>query len=219
MNTWWILFNPLTLIFLVMVILIKLFESRIIGWFGEFWTKSELKKLPKNEYNVINDVLIEINGKTIQIDHIVVSKFGIFVVETKQYNGFIVGNKYDENWVRYVGKKKINYENPIRQNYGHCKAIEELLKIDGSKIFNIVCIPSRHVVLRIKHDGELVRNTTIIEKILSYKKEVIDNSSYLLEIIESENIKDEQKRKEHVKNIKKTLYNKINGNTTNSEGN
>ena len=52
----------------------------------------------------------------------------------KQYNGYITGSKYDKNWVRHAGKKKYYYTNPIRQNYGHCKSLAELLNIDKSNI-------------------------------------------------------------------------------------
>ena len=59
-----------------------LFESKIIGFFGELWTKKDLKKLPK-EYKILNNIMIKVNNSTHQIDHIVVSKYGIFVIETK----------------------------------------------------------------------------------------------------------------------------------------
>ena len=51
---------------------------------------------------------------------------------------------WDEKKIKVAikGKEPIYYTNPIRQNYGHVKALSELLKIDESKIYNIVCIPS-----------------------------------------------------------------------------
>ena len=78
----WLFTNPLFYIIIIsslsIIIIYKLFYSRIVGRFGEKYTKNKLKKLPK-EYKVINDVLIEVNGTTHQIDHVVVSKYGIFV--------------------------------------------------------------------------------------------------------------------------------------------
>ena len=45
-----------------------------------------LSSLDENEYKVLNDVMVRTqNGKTSQIDHIVVSAYGIFVIETKNY--------------------------------------------------------------------------------------------------------------------------------------
>ena len=175
-----------------------------VGWFGEHWVKQELKKLPKDRYKTINDILLRRGDRTCQIDHIVVSPYGIFVIETKQYNGFFVGGKYDKKWTMYAGKKKYYYENPIRQNYGHCMIIKELLKLDDSSVFNIVCIPS-NAKLKIKHDGELTRNTTIAKKILSYQKEVIKNYDEIFEKLVSLNIKDKNIRKQHIQNIKKNI--------------
>ena len=129
--------NPFVILFFIVVIIVAIFNKQIIGWFGEHWTKQALKKLPKNKYKILNDVFIETNGITHQIDHVVVSSYGIFSIETKQYNGFITGNKYDKNWIRHAGKNKYYYTNPIRQNYGHVKALSELLNIDESKIYNV----------------------------------------------------------------------------------
>ena len=118
--------NPIIIIFIVVVLICFICETKIIGFFGEYWTKQVLRKLPRDKYKIINDVFISVNGSMHQIDHVVLSPFGVFSIETKQYNGFITGNKYDKHWVRHVGKKKYYYTNPIRQNYGHVKALSEL---------------------------------------------------------------------------------------------
>ena len=92
--------NPFVIAILVLGLISLLFYRRIVGFFGESHTKSALRKLPK-EYIVLNDVNITANGYHNQIDHVVVSKYGIFCIETKQYNGYITGSKWDKNWVRH----------------------------------------------------------------------------------------------------------------------
>lgn len=199
--------NPLIISIIVLGLISAFFQKQIIGWFGEHWTRQALNKLPKDEYQIINNVLIKTNGSTHQIDHVIVSPYGIFSVETKQYNGFITGSKYDKKWVRHAGKNKYYYTNPIMQNYGHVKALSQLLNISESKIYNIVCIPSR-ANLKIKHDGELVRYDTIVNKILSYKKIVINNVEEIVETINKNNITDRIIKKEHVKNIRENIIDK-----------
>lgn len=192
---------PIIVSILVIIIGLK-YGSIITGWFGEHWAKSSLNQLDKDKYTVLNDIMIAVNGKTHQIDHIVLSKYGIFIIETKQYNGYITGSKYDNKWVRHLkSNKTIYYQNPIKQNYGHVKAICELLNINESKVFNIVCIPSKNVKLNIKHDGELTTSVDINEKITSYKEEIIDNVDELKEKIVINNIVDKDSRKEHVEKI------------------
>ena len=180
---------------------------KIIGWFGEHWTKQALKKLPKNEYKIINNVMLKLDGTTHQIDHIVVSKYGIFVIETKQYNGYITGSKYDKKWVKhYKGGNVYYYTNPIRQNYGHVKTIQEIFNLDDNQVFNLVCIPS-NAKLNIKHDGELVNHLNICERIESHKDVVIDNPQEIVENLKSKNIDDIFERHNHNKNIKKSVNN------------
>lgn len=179
-------------------------RTKILGAAGEHWTKQALRGLPSDKYIIMNDLLLNVDGHTHQIDHVVVSKYGIFSIESKQYNGLIVGNKYDKNWIRYAGKKKIYYENPIRQNYGHVKALSQLLYIDESMIHNIVCIPS-NAKLNIKHDGELVRNYTLVERIMSYNAEVIDDVNSIVNIINSYNVIDPNVRQQHINNIRTNI--------------
>lgn len=88
--------NPIFWIIIIGAILSTVFYKKMIGMMGEFWTKCELRKLSK-EYLVLNDIMLRTEDKkTHQIDHIVVSKYGIFVIETKHYNGYITGNDYDK---------------------------------------------------------------------------------------------------------------------------
>ncbi|MBQ9024183.1 MAG: NERD domain-containing protein [Bacilli bacterium] len=201
--------NPLVIFIFISSIICILYEKEIIGWLGEHWTKQSVNKLPTNRYRILNDILISTGNSTHQIDHIVVSIYGIFCIETKQFNGFITGSKHSKNWTRYYGERKYNYPNPIKQNYGHVKALSQLLNIDESKIFNIVCIPSR-AKLRIQHDGELVRYDTINDKILSYKEPIINNVDEIIDIIIKSNIKDKNIKKEHINNIRNNANNNYN---------
>lgn len=117
--------KPKVLIMVILCILMKVYYKKFIGMAGEFWVKRELKKLSK-EYLVINDVIVKTkDNSTHQIDHIVISKYGIFVIETKQYNGYIRGNDYDKRWMIKSGKRKFCVNNPLHQNYGHVKSLEE----------------------------------------------------------------------------------------------
>ena len=199
-----LLVNPWTYLAIIVIIFLFIFykkQNNFIGWLGENNTKDALKKLPKDKYKIINDIYIYSNSKTHQIDHVVVSPFGIFCIETKQWNGLILGNKYDKNWIKYMGKNKYICENAIRQNYGHVKSLCELLDMNEDKIYNIVCIPSGAKV-KIKDDGEVTRYNTIVDKILSYKEQVIDNVDEIVDVINKNNIKDRNIKKEHIKNIK-----------------
>lgn len=181
-------------------IVATIFYKKIVGGAGEFHVKNELKKLPNDKYLVLNDIMIEVDGKTSQIDHVVVSEFGIFVIETKQYNGYIVGNEYDKKWKQ---NNKFYINNPIHQNYGHVKALQNLLKLDEKKFIPIVCIPST-AKLKINTTKSYVLHIYELNKtILSYKESVIENYQEIYQTILNYNIVDNEKRKQHVTYAKK----------------
>ncbi len=194
-----------SILIFILIAILKFFNPQILGWFGEHWVKKELKKLPCEKYRILNDIMIRTSTGTCQIDHLVISPYGIFVIEAKQYHGYITGDKYDKKWIRHLGRKNMFYENPIRQNYGHVKSICELLNLDESKVFNIVCIPSGNVKLNIKHGDELTTNLDIVERITSFQNVVIDNVVQIEQTILANNITDKNQRKEHIKVVKSNI--------------
>lgn len=193
--------KPKVLILAMLCILMEVYSKKFIGMAGEFWVKRELKKLSK-EYLVINDVMVKTkDNSTHQIDHIVISKYGIFVIETKQYNGYIKGNDYDKRWMIKSGKRKFYVNNPLYQNYGHVKSLEEILNLPEEKFISLVCISSRARV-SVKSNN-VVRIYELIDKIYSYQEVIINNEEEIYESINKLNIIDKTQRKEHVGNAKK----------------
>ena len=188
-------------ILLILGILIDIYYPKFRGFMGEFWLKLELKKLPKNKYKLLNDIMIEDEKGTHQIDHIVLSKYGIFVIEMKNYYGLIIGNQYKEKWYQYLGKNKYTFHNPMYQNYGHIKALSNVLKLNEELFIPITCF-SNQVKLKVTSNKPVVQVDTINKNILKYTKEIITcNLNELSLKIENMNILDKIKRKEHVKNI------------------
>lgn len=97
-----------------------------IGELGEYKINIQLDQLP-DDCLYIDDLMIH-NPKSktgySQVDHLVISPYGLFVIETKNYSGKIRGKKEDKHW--WVNRRFKMY-NPIRQNYGHIMAIERAL--------------------------------------------------------------------------------------------
>ena len=189
-------------ILLILGILIDIYYPKFRGFMGEFWLKLELKKLPKNKYKLLNDIMIEDEKGTHQIDHIVLSKYGIFVIEMKNYYGLIIGNQYKEKWYQYLGKNKYTFHNPMYQNYGHIKALSNVLKLNEELFIPITCF-SNQVKLKVTSNKPVVQVDTINRNILKYTEEIITCDLNELSLkIENMNILDKIKRKEHVKNIR-----------------
>jgi Nuclease-related domain len=79
------------------------------------------------DYHLLNHVTLRQKDGTTQIDHVLVSRFGIFVIETKDYRGWIFAGADDRYWTQVLYRAKFRFQNPIRQNYRHVCAIRELL--------------------------------------------------------------------------------------------
>lgn len=86
----------------------------------------------------IDNVIISTLTGTTQIDHVVVSIYGIFVIETKNMKGWIFGDPKSPKWTQMIYKKKSQFQNPLRQNYRHVKCLAEYLNLDETVFRPIV---------------------------------------------------------------------------------
>ncbi|MGF1456405.1 MAG: NERD domain-containing protein [Alphaproteobacteria bacterium] len=95
--------------------------------------------LNENEYRVLSDLILPVAGGTTQLDHLVLSRFGIFVIETKNMSGWIFGSADQQKWTQVQkGGKRRSFQNPLWQNHAHVKAIESILEVDPKVLHNFV---------------------------------------------------------------------------------
>ena len=131
------LYALLLLLIIGAIVFLRLNQANIRGRRGERRISLRLFSLP-SEYHVFNDVYIEAQGRSVQIDHIVVSRYGIFVIETKNYTGWIYGNDKSEFWIKNMYGNKYRFRNPLKQNYSHVKSLQALLGVPESKFIPII---------------------------------------------------------------------------------
>lgn len=143
------------------------------GKLGERSVAKRLKRLDKNKYKVINDVILKTSRGTSQIDHLVVSNYGIFVIETKNYQGWIVGSENADNWQQIIYNKKNFFRNPIKQNYGHIKAIEENLKVNNKIEYISIIVFMNRCDLKVNTTTSVVYVYDLLKEIYKYKKHVL----------------------------------------------
>ena len=117
----------LFILIIILMFVYSLNKHKIKGAIGESKVASQLNKLPKDEYKVLNDIFIETSRGTTQIDHVVISLYGIFVIETKYYKGWIHGNEKSEYWTQSIYSNQTKFRNPIKQNWAHIYALKEAL--------------------------------------------------------------------------------------------
>lgn len=111
--------------------------------------------LAPNIYHIVNDVMLPDGmGGTTQIDHVVVSKFGVFCVETKNHSGTIYGDMQHDHWLEYYNGNRVptRFQNPFRQSYKHLCVFSKDIKLPMEAIHHVVFFVGR---ARIKMKGEL----------------------------------------------------------------
>ncbi len=118
--------------------------------------KSDVSYPPKSKGDMGENIVANILGDTIEgqqyvinglcykkeysceIDHIVINKYGIWVIETKNYNGYIYGNENEDIWKQEKTNETKLFKNPVNQNFGHITALKKDLNID--EIFHNVVV-------------------------------------------------------------------------------
>ena len=197
---------------LIIVIVLKINSSKIKGSIGEAKVNTRLNFIGK-EYIVLKDILIKSsNGYTSQIDELVLSEYGLFVIETKNYKGWIFGNEKAENWTQVIYKEKHTFRNPIKQNWSHIYALKSLLSDYLNIKYHPIVVFSGNATLKsiessipVIYSNKL--NSTIRK--LSFEKCLsIDELNKIQTILESSELKERNARKEHIKNIKQNVREK-----------
>lgn len=79
------------------------------------------------DYHLMNHVTLQLEDSTTQVDHILVSRFGVFVIETKHYKGWIFANAKQKSWTQVLFRLKFRFQNPILQNKRHVRAVQDFL--------------------------------------------------------------------------------------------
>lgn len=182
---------------------------RIKGWFGEAAVAGILSGLPTEEYKVLNNVMLQTETGTTQIDHIVVSVYGIFVIEMKNYKGWITGDEYSEEWTKHMYGKKYKFRNPLKQNYGHVKTLESLLGLPEDKFIPIVAF-SVDSDIKVKPSKPVVYTVQLKKEIKSHQEKMFELSELpgLVEKITDHNVDSRQMRQEHEEHIKEKVRKK-----------
>ncbi|TSA44811.1 NERD domain-containing protein [bacterium] len=195
----------LIIFLLAAAVVAALFRAKLPHWTGaagERFVSRKLHQLDADHYKILNDLLLPSNGHldTTQIDHIVVSNYGIFCIETKAYEGWIFGDASQEYWIQVIYRHKERFYNPLRQNYAHVKAVEELVrsKYPNAQIYSLVAFPDAD---KLKISGtDLVGFTSdVVRKIKNYTSAILSGAEKdeIYKMLVGANIQDKHARKLH----------------------
>lgn len=209
----------------VLLLLFKRYQASIKGSVGEKLTKNKLNisRMLGREGEILNNVYIpKANGETSEIDLLYITKKGIFVIESKNYSGYIFGSEQNQYWTSTLYARsrreveKYQFYNPIKQNRTHIKNLKEYLGYDVP-CFSIIVFSDRCSFKNINlfSNDVFVCHRSHINRIISEiweKSEdaLTDNDVFNIKVDLEKNVKVDQDTKElHIKQIRDKYYDNV----------
>ena len=139
--------------------------------------------LDRQTYRQLHDVILETKDGPVRIDHVIVSRFGVFVVEAMDIRGEILGKTFDPEWTRTVGGERVKFQNPLRPNYNRKLALDGLLQIGEHKIFSVIAFTDRSA-FQVEMPDNVTRGKDFVKYIKS-KDTVLINDSEIQGIVDA----------------------------------
>lgn len=201
--------------FIPFIILLALFKTPWFkGVFGEAQVNLAAKLfLTKKDYHLIKNVTLPTEDGSTQIDHIVISRYGIFVIETKNMKGWIFGGPNQKTWTQKIYQHTNKFQNPLHQNYKHTKTLQSCLGLPEDKIYSLIVFVGDSTFKTDMPDNVTYAGGYI--RFIKSKKTVLltdDEISSVIANIESGRLSPSFKtNNEHVKHVKSNLAEKKNG--------
>lgn len=185
---------------------------------GETKVHNILVQLP-DEYLIVDDIILKTKRGTTQIDHIVVSKYGVFVIETKNFRGEIYGNDKREQWkqiiltdVTYTKKwyktytyvTKNHFYNPVKQALGHTYEIKKVLtEWPYLKIIPVVVFVGDAGIRNVYSNNHVIYGDNLIPTIQSYTTTYLKDADVerIYKLLCQLNVRDSVSNSDHVHNV------------------
>ena len=180
-------------------------RPRLKGFLGEACINMRVRRdLDPGTYHLITNVTLPTPSGTTQIDHVIVSRYGIFVLETKAYKGWIFGGEHDAQWTQSIFKHKQRFQNPLRQNYKHTRTLSDLTGIPHEYFKSLVVFVD-DAEFKTTLPANVVRLQGFVPYIKSHATPII-RSEQVPEVVAAiqewaGTVSDEHKR-QHVKNLR-----------------
>ena len=184
------------------------------GTFGEYKLYQTLKEIPGKKQILTNCYIPKSDGKTTEIDLLMIHETGIYVIESKNFSGWIFGSSDNQTWTQtFANKQKYHFYNPIWQNEGHKKHLQELLgneiPLYSFVVFGSNCFlknvenRTRTMVINANDFEEKIKN--IAQVVPQYLNQEQINEIFLK--LSSYEYATKEEKEQHINNIKTVVQN------------
>jgi restriction system protein len=132
-SNWYIILIAAAVLFVILK------APKVKGMLGEGAVNLMAKvMLNRKDYHLIRNVTVPTKEGTTQIDHVIVSPYGIFVIETKNMRGWIFGSPNQKSWTQRIYRRTSTFQNPLHQNEKHIQALVDLLSLRRDQMYSVV---------------------------------------------------------------------------------
>jgi hypothetical protein len=189
----------------------RVYLPRILGKVGEYKVSRTLRWLNRKDYKVYNDIYLKVKGNTSQIDHLVLSIYGIFVIETKNYKGWIFGNDKSKYWTQTLYNSKYKLYNPVIQNWSHVNSIKRIsIDLQNAHYFPIVVFAGTARLKKIHSSIPVIYRRKLLRTIKRSREVYMTYEQ--LEIIDQEIrqslVSGKKRKRAHIKSVKRNIKRK-----------
>ncbi|WP_460013215.1 nuclease-related domain-containing protein [Lysinibacillus sp. CTST325] len=135
-----------------------------IGRNGEYLTSKIIEKHALQSHRQLLNVYIpkRNSDELTEIDLLYIDRTGLYVIESKNYSGWIFGNETQQQWTQTMpNKKKYKFFNPIRQNATHIRAIQDFLDLPKEAIHSVIVFSERCTLKKV---GVTSQNVHVIKR-------------------------------------------------------
>ena len=190
---------------------------------GELHVHNILAQLPE-DYTILDDVMLKTGKGTTQIDHVVVSRYEVFAIETKNYRGDIYGNDDRQQWtqiivtdVTYMKKwyktytyvTKNRFYNPVKQSVSHANAIKRTLGAwSNLKVVPIIVFAGSAVLKNVTTQHHVVYDDQLLATIRSYSYPCLSDAdvAQVVNRLTQQNVRNQVDDRTHVSNVYAAKY-------------
>lgn len=168
------------------------------GGNGERYIAKLLQELPDG-YRCLHNLLLKFEGYTVQIDHVVISEYGVIVIETKNFRGMIYGSGENKRWTQVNKGKKRRFYSPTIQNNRHRFVISRICKLPIEKVIPITVFVGK-CELHLEDVGRIILSKDLLPYIYGITEKILSQSDVerIFKRLESKNITSESARRHHV---------------------
>lgn len=185
----------------------KVFRDK--GLYGEYLTFEKLEKV-SGDKKILANLYIPKGDKTTEIDLVMIHETGIYVLESKNYSGWIFGNDKDRYWMQVINKNEKNkFYNPIKQNNSHVKYLAKLLDNDTYNYISIIAFSERCTLKKITNESDAIilnrdkLDAEMINRIKDKERKLTkEEIEIIYNILKSYTQVSEEEKQNHIKNIK-----------------